>query len=183
MAYKPPIHGRDHCLGGSDPIPATCLSSSPPWARRRVYAQANQSIPSGTETNVTMDNFQTSDAATFSAWDSGTEDGITPLVAGLYSIQMRLYWSQWPGDQEMTINGIDPDAFAGFTIGRGTNTNTLVNAGALVVRLAANQHLYMSTYHLFGSARNLFGGAGAGGGSFFEMAFLGITTLTDRDWA
>jgi len=31
MAMKPPIHGRDHCPGGSDPIP--CISSArPEWS-------------------------------------------------------------------------------------------------------------------------------------------------------
>jgi hypothetical protein len=101
----------------------------------------------------------------------------------MYSIQMRLYWNQWPGAHNMIMNGIDPDAFAGYAVHASAPNNTFVNAGSLMVRLQSGNDLYMSVYHEFGSARNIFGGAGSGGGSFFEMAYMGTATLTDRDWA
>lgn len=176
-------HGWTHAPkeeGGTDPIPGAGNTYS--WARRRVYAQSNQSITDGSEVNVTMAHFATSDAGVFEAYDVGSADGITVLDNGLYLLTARLFWNDWPGAHEMTINGIDPGAFAGYTFHASAMANTLIHANGIHVRLAAGQDLYMTTYHEFGSARSIFGGAGGGGGTFFELVKLGPIDLTGRDF-
>lgn len=148
------------------------------WARRQqLSAAADQVISTGTETNVALNTFNTSDAGTFAAHDLGTEDGISVLVDGLYSYHGRLFWDDWPNDHEVTLNGVDPDAWAGYSHHASAPTNTLVAAFGGMVRLAAGQDLYLSVYHEFGSNRSL----ERLGGNYFELCFLGDIDLGTRD--
>lgn len=58
MSYKPPIHGRDHCRRGSDPI--TCIG---PWrfrARRKTTFQTLGS--SGAETDLEWNFWESPDS-------------------------------------------------------------------------------------------------------------------------
>lgn len=170
-----PIHGRDHCPGGPDEIP--CLAAAA-WAKRYAFTGAGpQSIASGSEINVALPDFATSDAAIFAAYDVGTADGITVLRNGLFSLVMRVYWVQWPGAHVLTFNGIDPDAFSGWSFHASALNPTNNLTAGMTVRLAANQHVYPTLYHEFGSARNL----SQGGGTQMEMCYLGDTDVTNRE--
>lgn len=90
MGVKPPIHGRDHCPGGADPIP--CLVS-PPFFRCYKHNVALQTINNGNDTYLTFDRYQTSDATKIDidGWLAGTPDyfhRINLKARGLYSISI-----------------------------------------------------------------------------------------------
>lgn len=177
----PEMHGRTHCPTGSDPIPAACLLPTYPWARRYNWDESDQAMPSGSEENVALADFarMPNDATCFTAHDFGTQDGIQTEKNGLYSITFRAYWSQYPGAHLVTFYGVDPDAGSGYTFHANALQHTLNVSGSIILRLAAGQEIYMSIYHEFGSSRNLEGL----GGTFFEMAFLGSTDVSEpRSW-
>ena len=96
MALKPPIHGRDHCPGGADPIPVDCLSSggtaaallhepgfdsagdenvaADTWelitdgANGRHFTEGWRSDSSWTVSSAADGNFQRSEFALYEAW-------------------------------------------------------------------------------------------------------------------
>jgi hypothetical protein len=154
--------------------PAPSNSSEVVWARRAQYDTSDQVITSGSEINVQLNTFFTDYADYFQAYDSGSEDGITVLVDGLYAITYRLFWDDWPNAHQITFNGIDPDAWAGYSFNHsdGGFNNTFSSAGGMTHRLAAGQDIYMSVSHNFGANRSLEGYCGC----FFEMQFLGSAT-------
>lgn len=168
----PRYHGTTHSVFGTDPIPGSMV-----WARRRAWSASDQSITSGSESNVALNGFVTDNASYFSAYDVGSVDGINILQNGFYSILARLFWVAWPGDHELVVNGVDPDAYAGYSFSAAGASNTLVSAGGMDARVQAGQVLYLTVFHSFGSSKSLVGA----GGCFLEVRRLDDITVTDTD--
>lgn len=177
--YEPSLPRTDAVLGfGRDQLfrrPAPVVEAGTiVWARRAQYDTTDQAITSGSQINVALNTFFTDYPTYFQAYDAGSADGITVLVAGLYAISYRLFWASWPGNQQINFSGIDPDAWADYSFNHsnGGFNNTYSAAGGFTQRLAVGQDIYMSVSHLFGSDRSLEGFCGC----FFEMQYLGFTT-------
>ena len=90
MVYKPPMHGRDHCPGGSDPIP--CLTDRP-WARLGL---GGATATNNTWTNVDFTVAETFNEATlgniFTLEDMGSRFRIILAADGLYLVHMVNSW-------------------------------------------------------------------------------------------
>lgn len=88
-SQKPILHGRDHCLGGADPIPclAAALGLSWAWVGTQIVTVTSTSF--GGVNVVDMDpgagfNFYTNDTSVFDNPAAPTNHGITALVSGVY---------------------------------------------------------------------------------------------------
>ena len=178
--YEPSLTRTDATLGyGSDQLfrrPAPLVEAGTIyWARRAQYDTANQDVTWGSQVNVELNTFFTDYPTHFQAYDpGGSTDGITVLVDGLYALTYRLFWNEWPGNQQISFSGIDPDAWEDYSFNHsdGGFNNTSSSAGGFTQRLAAFQNIYMTVSHNFGAARELEGFCGC----FFEMQYLGYTT-------
>ena len=149
---------------------ASAAGAEIPFMRRRKTAA--QAIVSGGETFVTWGSDTVSDAAYFEA--SG--NGIKVKQDGLYSVFLRLFWSQWPNAHLGIINGVDPDGFGGYPI---VNTNAFSQvsngSGGGDFRLNANRTITVTVHHQFGANRNL------DTGTYLEARYLGDANMDGRD--
>lgn len=133
MAYKPPIHGRDHCPTGSDPIPCLTPATFKAWQSVDFNAGAGQSISNGTTTILTWDLWSNSNDAVFDimgATTSLTQVRIIPW--GRYSFHCIVaYFDNFAADCSvgMNVNGYGTWPIAARTIDQAA---TLANAGGLV---------------------------------------------------
>jgi len=86
---QPAMHGRDHCPGGSDPIP--CLQGV---CIRATYVPAGGlTIATATETFINFDTWENESAVVFGETLSGGDlQKISLLQIGVYSINAGILW-------------------------------------------------------------------------------------------
>lgn len=153
-----PIHGRDHCPGGPDPIP--CLDTNRPWARiARRFADSNQVI-----SNVSFTEIDTTTDWNVGAGESGngvfTVDHTTNIleveIAAVILVHCRVYWFSaitnpwilWVNNSR--VANLNEAHFAGL----GGSTD---DAGDLEfhTRVAANTQFSFGVRHQDGANRSV----------------------------
>lgn len=158
MGFKPPVHGRDHCVGGADPIP--CLESI--WARaEKTYSSSVQNIPTASNTDVVWTGYQNLDVG-----DSGLliyEEDLPPLkdiivrAQGVYIVKAFVIWDvttvgEFRGGISKGIGGtIDWLIHADTTLFGGQ----LEFSGTALMHLAGTEELSLVLYHEAGADRGL----------------------------
>ncbi len=101
-----PMHGKQHCPGGPDPIP--CLSFS---TFRACNFTDELLVPDNNETDLTFDSWENNDENIFDvALTGGKLITILLLKEGVYSMNCRVTWKAGAGDiGEPTRTGIVMD--------------------------------------------------------------------------
>jgi len=99
----PQMHGRTHCAGGSDPIPAACLVSRPPGFH--AYKNSTLTLTTGNAGQLNWDSWLIDDAATF---EEGTLSGpdltdVKLMLPGWYAISC---WASWATEPTAGFGGI-----------------------------------------------------------------------------
>jgi hypothetical protein len=163
-------------IGSSGQV-LTVTAGAPAWATpasgstfvgASVYKSGNQSITSGTVTNV---SFDTENYDTNAFHDNSTNNSrmtIPTGYGGKYLVTAKLYYdSNAAGYREIQIkkNGTQVQFFY-----FGPNSTYTTQQGAIVLSLAAADYVEIGTYQNTGGALNINGGAD---GTFFQISYLG----------
>ena len=85
-----PIHGRDHCSGGADPIP--CLPTAVPWVRRSKTT--NQAIQNGdNDATLTFDTVAGSPTPDYTTYFTTSGSSTIEIeVEGVYDMTGEVVW-------------------------------------------------------------------------------------------
>lgn len=148
------------------------------WARQRKDSgAADQSVLTNTSPQVTFNDFQTNDTASFEA----TGNFIRVLQDGVYALLVRLYWGSFGVASsnylaEVYFSGIDDGNYAAYNGASVFTDFNAVTTGQLVVRLAATQAVQVLARQQSGDTWKL------SSGTFFEMVRLGDVNTDDRSF-
>lgn len=173
---KPPIHGRDHRPGGSDPIPG----NDNPWARRKLTA--DQTIPDSADTAITFDTDVNHYTDYYTLALLGGFNAIKVLKPGLYSFLCRVACHTLATEFIIDLNPYDAGAVQTelFSYTQGISTMAAANRqegfAELTLRMPANAYVGVQIRHNAGTSKTI------GNGTFLEARYLGIVTTTDRGW-
>ena len=171
MAYKSPMHGRDHCPGGADPIPCWPLGG---WARRSKGADAsNQVIPNNSVSTITFNHdYNMGAGESGESYFLSTGNNLRVLVHGIYIITAEVIWVE-SATFDVGISISDGLAGAGhYFAGAKTGATTISQALTFVHNYAANTNLALQVLQSSGSDKNV-------DAAFLHAWFLGGYTGTE----
>ena len=180
MAYKPPMHGRDHCPGGSDPIPAACFATAIAWARRsRPYTSANQLIGNSSFDAFDMvNNYNMGSGESGEEWfqpeTGGNADGIVVQQNAFVLITIGLMWfdvvnaTWWPWVSIDPSSGTTRLMFPEFA---GTAATTQRGHWTTHSRCSAGDIIIAGVWQSSGGNRNV-------DASYLEVSVLGTWSGT-----
>ena len=162
-------------LARRPPPPVAATANTYNWARTRAWNVADQSVASGSETNVYFNEYWDDGAAKMQAYNLGggvgSQHGIHTLVDGLYSITCRLMWHTYQGAFMIRLSGIDIDAWEtwGNSSAAMTGSNSFSTTLTVIARMHNGKDIIPTVYQNSGSSQNLLGV----GGCFLEMIYMG----------
>lgn len=176
MSVKPTIHGRDHCPGGSDPIP--CLDTPTalgdvPWARIYQIQSPIQSIPNNATQTITF-SLETNNYTSHFTTDLAAEQ-IGVVNKGYYGIRFGLDWGLNNNESvivELRTTGAAGHYSAHFPYTRGAVTmpnGEAVQTVNYAVRLPAGGLVQLFVHHDIGASRDIVA-------AYLEVYYLGTFT-------
>ncbi len=175
MPPSVPLHGRDHCSYGADPIP--CLGDIP-WIRLKQLDLAQAWTATGSDT-VFYDNvvYSTVPDGTLYFESIGSDGEVYTLVSGLYQATFRAFPVSHPANGfAITFSGIDWDEWVSYSRFIQGSATSVASGGYSEVTFrmgALNSFLGLPNIFVdintFGTAMTL----SSVGGTYLEIRRLG----------